>query len=161
VIILAIDPGTAIIGYALVNHTKGLAPKILSYGTIQTPKNIPPSDRLKVIYDDIQVLLATSKPDVVAMESLFFFRNVNTAMPVAEARGVMLLACAQNNMPATSYTPMQVKMAVTGHGKADKKAVQEAVKDLFGLAKIPKPDDAADALAIAWTHLAHLEGGYS
>jgi crossover junction endodeoxyribonuclease RuvC len=156
--ILVIDPGTATVGFGLIDVDVNRAPVALAYGVIQTDKALPMPERLATIYADMADLLADGKPDVLALEELFFLKNINTAMPVAQARGVIMLAAAHAGVPVTGYSPAQVKMNVAGHGKAQKVDVQEAVRDLLNLESIPRPDDAADGLAIALTHWYVIEG---
>lgn len=150
---LGIDPGTATTGYGLVRLFPDgtLAP--VSYGIISTPKDATPSARLEMLYTDLQRLLREHQPDTAAVERLFFSRNVTTGIAVGQARGVVLLAIQQAGIEVFEYTPKEVKQAVAGYGNADKKQVQEMVRALLQLDTIPKPDDAADALAIAITHL--------
>lgn len=157
-LILGIDPGTATIGFGYVEVEAGEAARALSYGIIQTDKAMAMPDRLATLYNDLTELLSDMVPDVMAVEEIFFFRNLNTAIPVAQARGVILLAAAQAGVPVVGYTPMQIKQTVTGHGRAVKIEVQEAIRDLLGLESIPRPDDAADALSLALTHWQFLEG---
>ena len=157
-LILGIDPGTATVGFGYVEVDDGQPARALSYGVIQTDKAMAMPDRLAVVHADMTELLGELAPDVMVVEELFFFRNVNTAIPVAQARGVILLAAAQAGVPVVSYTPMQVKKTVAGSGKAEKIEVQEAIRDLLELESIPRPDDAADALSLALTHWQHLEG---
>ena len=157
-LILGIDPGTATIGFGLIEVAADHPATALAYGTIQTDKALPMPERLLTLHTDMSELLAQEPPDVLAIEELFFFRNTNTAIPVAQARGVILLAAAQAGVPVVGYTPAQVKQSATGHGRAQKVEVQEAVRDLLDLESIPRPDDAADALAIALTHWLFLEG---
>lgn len=157
-LILGIDPGTATIGFGFVEVDDQTAPVAREYGVISTDKAMPMPQRLAVMYADMCELLKAFAPDVMAIEELFFLKNVNTAMPVAQARGVLMLAAAHHEVPVTGYSPAQIKMTVTGSGKAQKPEVQEAVRDLLGLATIPRPDDAADGLAIALTHWRILEG---
>lgn len=150
-IILGIDPGIAIVGYGVINKdNNGI--KVIDYGTIDTPKTESIATRLAMVYDGIQALIDKFKPDCVALEELFYFRNQTTIIPVAQARGVIVLASIQKLGSLYEYTPLQIKQALTGHGRAEKKQVQYMVKTILGLAKIPKPDDAADALAVAITH---------
>jgi crossover junction endodeoxyribonuclease RuvC len=145
---MGIDPGIAIVGFGVLEQ-KGNQLKPVEYGSIQTEAGLSTATRLKQIYDACTKLFAEHRPDVVAIEKLFFNRNVTTAFTVGQARGVMMLAAEEANIPITEYTPLQVKMAVVGYGQAEKKQVQEMVKMLLGLPKVPKPDDVADALAIA------------
>lgn len=157
-LILGIDPGTATVGFGFVEVADGQPARALSYGVIQTDKAMAMPDRLGVIFADMTELLNDLTPDVMVVEELFFFRNTNTAIPVAQARGVIMLTASLSGVPVVSYTPMQVKKTVAGTGRAEKIEVQEAVRDLLELEAIPRPDDAADALAIALTHWQHLEG---
>ena len=151
-VFLGIDPGTATIGFGCIEVDSNQAAKALSYGIIQTDKRDTMPDRLRIIYEDMTQLLADLRPDAMAVEELFLLKNVNTAMPVAQARGVILLCGAQAGVPVFGYTPAQIKQTVTGTGRAEKIEVQEAVRDLLDLESIPRPDDAADGLAIALTH---------
>lgn len=155
-IILGIDPGYAIVGYGAIEHSRGKT-KLISYGAITTQPGPDISLRLREIYDDMCLLLDTIRPDAVAVEELFFNNNVTTGIAVAQARGVILLACAQRGLVPAEYTPMQVKQSVVGYGKAEKKQVMEMTRSLLGLRGIPRPDDAADALAVALCH-AHTSG---
>ena len=145
---LGIDPGTAICGYGLV-ETKGSRIIWRGHGAITTSSKARPEDRLLKIYDDLSDIIARTNPDVMGIEQLFFNRNTTTAIPVGQARGVVLLAAAKNSLAIIEQTPLQVKQAVTGYGKADKGQVTDMVKKLLALKDTPKPDDAADALAIA------------
>ena len=147
--ILGIDPGYNIIGYGVI-ETQGC--KVIDYGVITTPKNMPISQRLHTIYQATCELMETFKPDEVAFEELFFNTNTTTAIPVAEARGVLIVACKQYVDRLFEYTPLQIKQALTGNGRAEKKQVQFMVKNILGLNAVPKPDDAADALAVALCH---------
>lgn len=147
--ILGIDPGYNIIGYGVI-ETNGL--KVIDYGVITTPKNMSISQRLHTIYQATCELMETFKPDEVAFEELFFNTNTTTAIPVAEARGVLIVACKQFINRLFEYTPLQIKQALTGNGRAEKKQVQFMVKNILGLNSVPKPDDAADALAVALCH---------
>ncbi len=156
-IILGIDPGTATTGYGVVEK-KGSKVTHIGHGAILTPKEDAIEARLLAIYNETNVLLETYKPDSLAIEKLFFGNNVNTALLVGRSIGVILLAAVQRGLPCTEYRPVEVKMAVTGYGGAEKRQVQQMVKQLLSLPAIPKPDDAADALAIAicHAHSAHL-----
>jgi crossover junction endodeoxyribonuclease RuvC len=156
--ILGIDPGTATVGFGAIDLDEKFEFKAVSFGTIKTKAGLPTAERLDMIYQDLREILESLRPEVVAVEQLFAFRNVTTVISVSQARGVILLAAHQFGCPLFDYTPMVVKMAVTGYGKAEKREVQESVRDLLGLATIPRPDDAADALAIAICHAHHLEG---
>ena len=150
--ILGIDPGTAIMGYGLVeeNH-KGLTS--LTYGCLRTEKGQPAAARLLKLFLGLEELLGRLKPDGVAVEKLFFASNAKTALSVGEARGAILLCAARAEVKIAEYTPLEVKQAVTGYGRAEKKQVQQMVMTLLKLKEIPKPDDAADALALAICHL--------
>lgn len=154
--VLGIDPGYAIVGYGAIDFTKNRF-AVLTYGAITTKAGLLFSTRLEEIYNDMLVLLEKTKPDAIAIEKLFFNTNTTTAMDVAHARGVILLAAKQKGVPVYEYTPPQVKSAVTGYGMAEKKQVMEMTKNILSLEKIPKPDDTADALAIAICH-AHTGG---
>lgn len=150
-IILGIDPGTATAGFGVVEFSKGkLSP--VGYGTVRTPAGLPLPQRLRQIYEDAHELLRRYRPDVVVVEQLFFSRNVTTAFAVGQARGVFLLCAAQHGLPVVEYPPHQVKQAVTGVGRAGKAQVAFMVRALLGLKETPRPDDAADALAIAICH---------
>ncbi|AHF07483.1 crossover junction endodeoxyribonuclease RuvC [Desulfitobacterium metallireducens] len=149
--ILGIDPGTAIMGYGLIEKQGNrLIP--ITYASWRTPAHIPMSERLLMLYTEMKAFIEAHRPEQVAVEELFFNRNTTTAISVGQARGVVLLAAAQAGIPVYEYTPLQVKQAVVGYGKADKKQVQQMVRALLGLNEIPKPDDTADALAIAICH---------
>ncbi|MDQ5943354.1 MAG: crossover junction endodeoxyribonuclease RuvC [Patescibacteria group bacterium] len=146
--ILGIDPGTATTGFGIVEKKQS---KLISvdYGVISTPKELDMSNRLLILYEDIKEIIDHHKPDIIAVEQLFFARNVTTAITVGQARGVVLLAAQKADLKIVEFTPLQVKQSVTGYGQATKKQVQEMVKKILDLSQIPKPDDAADALAIA------------
>jgi len=149
--ILGIDPGIAIVGFGFIDKIGSkLVP--VQYGSIQTEAHTDPALRLKDVYDATTQLIEKYKPDAMAIEKLFFNRNVTTAFTVGQARGVMILAGVQAGLPIAEYTPLQVKQAVVGYGKAEKHQVQEMVKIFLKLAKVPKPDDVADALAVAICH---------
>jgi len=150
-IILGIDPGTAITGYGLIEAAHQQY-RLIDYGCIRTPSKETMPIRLKTIYDAMTELLTETSPDCVSIEQLFFNRNVTTAVPVGQARGVLILACAQKNTPIAEYTPLQVKQAVVGYGGAEKKQVQYMVSHFLKMASPPKSDDAADALALAICH---------
>ena len=149
--ILGIDPGYGITGFGLVDAQRGQF-RLLRCGAITTPPNTDFSWRLEVIYNDMVELLRVTKPDVVAIEELFFGQNVTTGIGVAQSRGVILLAIQQAGVPIFQYKPMQVKQAVVGYGNATKHQVQDMTKRILHLQAIPKPDDAADAIAIALCH---------
>jgi crossover junction endodeoxyribonuclease RuvC len=150
---LGIDPGTATTGYGLVRLEPDGRLVAVKYGVILTPKEESAPARLEMFYRDLRALLRKFHPDTAAVEKLFFQRNISTAILVGQARGVALLALQQAGVEIFEYTPNEVKQAVAGYGSADKKQVQDMVRVLLGLTEIPKPDDAADALAIAITHL--------
>ena len=152
--ILGIDPGTGILGFGVIDidRRKGGEPQLVDAGVIRTPVHEDDAVRLLTIYDELTDIIAQTKPEVMSVEKLFFARNVTTAMTVSQARGVVLLTAMQAGMKIYEYTPMQIKQAITGYGKADKKQMQEMVRILLRLKSIPKPDDAADALAAAITH---------
>ena len=150
-IIIGIDPGYAIVGIGVVEY-KGNKFRTLEYNAITTPAGMPTTERLKKIYQEMSMYIDKYNPDAVAIEELFFNSNQKTAINVAQARGVLLVAVANRNIPICEYTPLQVKQSVTGYGRADKHQIQTMVKMLLGLNAIPKPDDAADALAIAICH---------
>jgi crossover junction endodeoxyribonuclease RuvC len=147
---LVIDPGTATTGFGVIDK-QGSKIKFVAAGVITTPATAPMLQRLDTIYQEIKQVIAEYKPDAMAVELLFFATNVTTAFTVGQARGVILLAAGQAGLEVSEYTPLQVKQAVTGYGRADKKQIQEMVKVLLKLPEIPKPDDAADGLAIAIT----------
>lgn len=149
-IILGIDPGYAIIGYGIIDSSKNNA--LIDYGVITTPKEDSMAIRLKSIEEGLVFLINKYKPDVVAIEELFYFKNQKTVIPVAQARGVILLTCQKLVGNIYEYTPLQIKQALTGIGRAEKNQVQFMVKSILGLKSIPKPDDAADALAVALCH---------
>ncbi len=149
--ILGIDPGYGITGFGLIESQRG-ASRLLQCGAITTPAGMDFSARLEIIYEDMRKLLEVAKPDAVAIEELFFGQNVTTGIGVAQSRGVILLAVRQAGLPVTSYKPMQVKQAVVGYGNATKHQVQDMTKRLLNLKEMPKPDDAADAIAIALCH---------
>jgi crossover junction endodeoxyribonuclease RuvC len=150
--VLGIDPGTAITGYGLVEEVRGDL-KLLAFGVIRTPANQPLPRRLQLIYRAVSDLAQEWEPEAAAVEELFFSRNVRTAMSVGQARGVTLLALADAGLDVAEYTPLVIKQAVTGYGSADKAQMQEMVRLLLELAEVPRPDDAADALAVAICHL--------
>ena len=150
-VVLGIDPGYAIVGYGAIEQVRSQS-RVLGYGAITTKAGVPLPDRLGEIYHDMLELLDRVKPDAAAIEELFFNTNVTTGIAVAQARGVIVLACAQSGVPVFQYTPLQVKMAVVGYGRAEKKQVMEMTRIMLGLEKIPRPDDAADALAVALCH---------
>ena len=149
--IIGIDPGTGILGFGVIEITNRKI-SMVTAGVITTPAHTPLDVRLEEIYDGLTEIIAETNPDMMSIEKLFFARNVTTAMSVSHARGVAMLAGRKARLPIHEYTPMQIKQTVTGYGKADKKQVQEMVRMQLNLKEIPKPDDAADALATAITH---------
>ena len=149
--ILGIDPGYGITGFGVIDAERSYS-KLVTCGAITTPAGMDFSARLEIIYEDMRRLLEEVKPDAVAIEELFFGQNVTTGIGVAQSRGVILLAIRQAGLEVTSYKPMQVKQAVVGYGNATKHQVQDMTKRLLGLSAMPKPDDAADAIAIALCH---------
>ncbi len=149
--ILGIDPGFGKIGYGVID-VNGTKAKSVCFGVIETDVEHEIPERLNKIFEDISKLIEDFRPDETAVEQLFFFRNVTTAIQVGEARGVILLALQRNGLPIFEYTPKQVKQAVTGYGKAEKGQIQKTMKLFLSLDSAPKPDDAADALAVAWCH---------
>lgn len=155
-IILGIDPGYAIVGYGIVTYS-ACGYKALGSGAILTEADIPFEDRLKTIYDSMNELIEKVKPDAISVESLYFQNNQKTAIKVAEARGVILLCAKLAEVPVYEYTPLQVKTAVTGYGKAKKPQVMEMTKRLLKLCKMPRFDDTCDALAVAICHI-HANG---
>jgi crossover junction endodeoxyribonuclease RuvC len=150
-VILGIDPGLARMGYGAV-YLEGSQLKVVEYGTLTTEAHRPLEERLAVLFRKFQKILKGIKPETAAFEELFFSRNAKTAIAVGQARGVALLACGLAQVPVFEYRPMEVKQAVAGYGNADKQQVQKMVKLLLGLSEIPRPDDTADALAVAITH---------
>ena len=155
--ILGIDPGTAIIGYSIIDFKKGKY-EIVDYGCIYTSKDQDMPHRLEKIYNELETLIRLWKPDDMAIEELFFFKNQKTIIKVGQARGVIMVCGQKNNLDIYSYTPLQVKMGVAGYGRATKAQIQEMVKLILKMEEIPKPDDAADALALAITHINSKKG---
>ena len=155
-IIIGIDPGYAIVGYGIVRY-EGNRFTPLKYGAVTTPANIPFVKRLDIIFNDLSQLFSEYKIDAMSIEKLFFNTNTTTAIDVAQARGVIVLAAERSGVPVFEYTPLQVKQSVTGYGRAEKKQIMEMTRMLLGLEKVPKPDDTADALALAICH-AHSAG---
>ena len=154
--ILGIDPGTGILGFGIIEAERGKF-QLVDGGVIRTPVKEDDAVRLLTIYEELTDIIANTKPQVMSVEKLFFSRNVTTAMTVSQARGVVLLCGKQTGMEIFEYTPMQIKLAITGYGKADKKQMQEMVRTILGLKEIPRPDDAADAIAAALTHAQHVK----
>lgn len=149
--ILGIDPGIAIVGFGVVDKN-GNRYSTVEYGAITTPAHTPLENRLKTIYDEMTLLFANFRPDAMSVEELFFNNNAKTAIAVGQARGVIILSAVENGVPIYEYTPLQVKQALTGYGRASKMQIQQMMKSMLGLSEIPKPDDVADALAIAVCH---------
>lgn len=155
-IILGIDPGYAIVGYGVIKYESNRF-TVLDYGAVTTPAGMPFVERLEIIYDELNVIMAKFKPEAMAIEKLFYNTNQKTVIDVAQARGVTVLAAKKNGLSMFEYTPLQVKQSVVGYGRAEKKQVQEMTRVILKLEKIPKPDDTADALAMAICH-AHSSG---
>ncbi|MCJ8341755.1 MAG: crossover junction endodeoxyribonuclease RuvC [Cetobacterium sp.] len=153
--ILGIDPGTAIVGYSILDFKENKM-TLVQYGCIYTDKNLLMEDRLCIIFDELEEIIKKYSPEHMAVEELFFFKNNKTVISVGQARGVILLAGRKNKLKIESYTPLQVKMGITGYGKAEKKQIQLMVKKILNMKEIPKPDDAADAIAVAITHINSL-----
>jgi crossover junction endodeoxyribonuclease RuvC len=149
--ILGIDPGTGIVGFGVID-TDGRKHTLVEAGVVRTPAHQDLAIRLKTIYESITEIITETKPEVMVIEKLFFAKNVTTAMSVSHARGVLMLTGIQAGIPIAEYTPLQIKQALTGYGRAEKAQIQEMVKIMLGLGQIPKPDDCADALAAALTH---------
>lgn len=154
--ILGIDPGYAIVGYGVIDY-QNTRFSVVDYGAILTDAGVPFNERIEKIYDDAFALMQKWKPDVMAIEKLFYNTNAKTVIDVGQARGVLILAAQKNRLSIAEYTPLQVKQSVVGYGRAEKKQVQEMTKMILNLEKIPKPDDTADALAMAICH-AHASG---
>ena len=152
-LVIGIDPGTAITGYGLVREQKNGNLVVVDYGVIQTPAKMPMPKRLLYLYNRLKEITLLHCPDGGAVEKLFFQKNVRTAISVGQGRGVALLALAEAGMPVAEYTPLEIKQAISGYGGADKKQMQYMVQALLELKVLPKPDDAADALAVAICHL--------
>ncbi|MCH7480518.1 MAG: crossover junction endodeoxyribonuclease RuvC [Chloroflexi bacterium] len=152
-LVIGIDPGTAITGYGLVQESDDGGLVAVDYGVIITPPKTPMPQRLAMLYDGLKEMLSVHQPESAAVEKLFFSKNVRTAMSVGQARGVTLLALERAHISIAEYAPTEIKQAVSGYGGADKRQVQEMVRTLLNLDDIPKPDDAADALAVAICHL--------
>jgi len=150
--ILGIDPGYGIVGFGIVESVSYGQFRTVDYGAITTDKSLSIAERISIVYESICTLIDLHKPDVMAIEELFFHTNTTTAIAVAEARGVIMLAGKHKSIDMYEYTPLQIKQALTGQGRADKAQVQFMVKNILGLTSIPRPDDAADALAVAICH---------
>ena len=149
--ILGIDPGTGIVGFGVI-ETDGRKHTMVDAGVVRTPAHQALELRLQTIFESINEIIADTKPAIVSVEKLFFAKNVTTAMSVSHARGVIMLAAVQASVPIVEYTPLQIKQALTGYGRAEKAQIQEMVRIMLGLKDTPKPDDCADALAAALTH---------
>lgn len=149
--ILGIDPGTGILGFGVIDVDARGKATLVDAGVIRTPPHQADSDRLSTIYDELHEIITELKPTHMSVEKLFFAQNVTTAMSVSQARGVVLLCGKQHGLELSEYTPLQIKQAITGYGRADKKQIQEMVRVILGLKEAPKPDDCADALAAALT----------
>ena len=151
--VIGIDPGTATTGFGLVEETRNGDLSVVAYGVITTPAKTPMSERLLLLYQKLNEILTLHQPNLAAVEKLFFQKNVKTAISVAQGRGVAILSLANAGLSVGEYTPLEIKQAVAGYGKADKNQVQQMVRLLLRLDDIPRPDDAADALAVAICHL--------
>lgn len=151
--ILGIDPGTGRLGFGVIEIDKRNKPVLVDAGVITTPPHQPDSERMVTIFDELTGVIADTKPGQMVVEKLFFAQNVTTALSVAQARGVILLCGEQKGLELHEYTPLQIKMALTGYGRADKKQIQEMVRVILGLKEAPQPDDCADALAAALCHI--------
>ena len=149
--IIGIDPGTGILGFGVIEVKRNKS-QLVDAGVIRTPVKEDDAVRLQTIFDELTTIISETSPTIMSVEKLFFAQNVTTAMTVAQARGVVLLCGKQAKLDIAEYTPLQIKQAITGYGKADKKQMQEMVKVILGLKEVPKPDDCADALAAALTH---------
>jgi crossover junction endodeoxyribonuclease RuvC len=157
-IILGVDPGIADTGFGVIEKGAGGKIACVAYGSIKTKAGLPMADRLEILNDELEKIIKKYQPALAAVEELFFQNNVKTAIAVGQARGVILLACRKNKLPIFELTPLQVKQTISGYGQADKAQVQKMVKILLGLKEVPKPDDAADALAIAISSTNALKG---
>jgi crossover junction endodeoxyribonuclease RuvC len=153
--VIGIDPGTAIVGFSVIEKKKDKY-NILTYGQITTSKENAKEDRLKEIFDNVQYIIRKYSPSELAIEKLFFLKNATTAMAVSEARGVILLAGVIAGLKITEYTPLEIKQAITGYGRANKKDIQEMVTKILDLESVPKPDDVADAIAVSITHINNI-----
>ncbi|MEN8252285.1 MAG: crossover junction endodeoxyribonuclease RuvC [Patescibacteria group bacterium] len=151
---LGIDPGTAIIGWGVIDcENESNKIKVIAYGHIETDKNLSDYERLSEITDNILAIIAKYEPDETAIEELFYFKNAKTVISVAQARGVIMNTCYRKNLTIAEYTPLQIKQSLTGYGRAEKAQMQKMVKSVLKLDSIPKPDDTADALAVALCHI--------
>ena len=158
--ILGIDPGTGICGFGVVDFVKHKNPHMVTAGIISTPAHTPLADRLLDIYDSLKQIIDETHPDEVSIEKLYFNQNITTGITVAEARGVVMLVARQHDLPIFEYTPRQIKLTMTGYGRARKKEMQESVRRFLNMREIVKPDDAADALAAAITHALMTRSAY-
>jgi len=149
--VLGIDPGTAITGWGIMDF-ESRQRKVIAYGVVRTEANSPMPMRLSKLHKELNEIIGEFCPVVAAIEDLFFFKNAKTVITVGQARGVAILSCVNSGLEVYEYTPLQVKQTVTGYGRAEKKQMQEMVRMLLNLKEIPKPDDAADAIAVAYTH---------
>ena len=154
--ILGIDPGTGILGFGVIDMDQKGKIQLVDAGVIRTPVKEDDAVRLQTIFEELTDIIMQTKPQIMSVEKLFFMKNVTTAMTVSQARGVVLLCAMQNQLEIAEYTPQQIKQALTGYGRADKKQIQEMVRVVLGLEDIPKPDDCADALAAAICHANHM-----
>ena len=154
-LVLGIDPGIAITGYGLIQTDQRNDYKCMTYGVITTQAGLPDAERLNILFDELTQLILLHQPDISAVEKLFFQKNVKTAISVGQARGVTMLTLAQAGLPITEYTPNEIKQTVCGYGSAGKSQMQRMVQSLLNLSELPKPDDAADALAVAICHVHH------
>lgn len=159
-IILGIDPGIADTGFGIIEKGAGGKMTCLGYGSIKTKAGLPLADRLEILADELEAVIKKYKPKLACVEQLFFCNNAKTAIIVGQARGVILLTCKKNKVPITELTPLQVKQTIAGYGQAGKGQVQKMVKLLLGLKEIPKPDDAADALALAISAINQLKSDF-
>jgi crossover junction endodeoxyribonuclease RuvC len=150
--ILGIDPGTAIVGFGVIDIDQSRKISMIEAGVIRTPAKTPDSDRLLTIHDDLKAIILDLKPDIMVVEKLFFVQNITNGISVAQARGVVLLLGKQSGLELYEYTPLEIKQALTSYGHAPKKQIQEMVKTILGLKEVPQPDDCADALAAAICH---------
>lgn len=153
-IVMGIDPGVAKLGYAFIKVKERREElEAIDYNCITTDSKLTPGERLKIINNELNKLIKKYKPEIMAVESLYFFKNLKTALPVSQAKGVVLLTAAKKKIPVCEFTPLQVKMAVTGYGKAEKKQVQKMIREILKMKEVPKKDDAADALGVALCYL--------
>lgn len=159
-IILGIDPGFAITGYGVIKLINKNDFEMIDYGCITTDRNYKFSERLEILHNELEIIIKRYEPSLIAVEELFFCKNVKTALMVGHARGVILLAAIRNKIPLAELTPLQVKQGITGYGKADKRQIQKMVQIILSLKEIPRPDDAADALAIAITAVNSIKNNF-